>query len=334
MKHMNKAATWLRAGIVGVGCALAAAGTGLALAQSSDFPSRPFHMVVPFPPGGSTDTLARTIAQHLAEQMGQPVIVDNKPGAGGNIGMEYASKQAPDGYTIVMTSTSTMAINPTLYANMPFDPAKDFTPVGLLAYVSNVLVVNPQLPANNVAELIKLVKANPDKYNFASPGNGNSSHLAGEMFKLSTGVSMTHVPYKGDIPAITDLIGGQVQLMFMTAGVAAPFVKDGKLRLLAVAGPKRLPTMPDVPTLAESGVANFDASAWFGISAPAGVPARIINRLNAELNRAVQSADVRQRLEMLHATPGGGTPQEYATFVASERVKWGRAVKQSGARVE
>jgi tripartite-type tricarboxylate transporter receptor subunit TctC len=311
-------------------CLVAAA----ASAQVSDYPNRPLHLIVPYPPGGTTDVLARTIAQHLSEYMGQPVVVENRPGAGGNIGTNLAAKATPDGYTIVMTSTSTMAINPVLYQKLPFDPYKDLAPVALLTSVSNVLVVNPMVPAKTVNELVRLLKDNPDKYNFASPGNGNSSHLAAEMFKKAAGVSMTHVPYNGDMPAITDLIGGQVQLMFMTAGVAEPFVKDGRLRLLGVASPTRLPLMPDVPTISESGVPSFDANASQGIATQAAVPPAIINRLNAELNRALQAPDVRQRLAELRATPEGGSPQRYAAVIAAERVKWGKAVRDSGAHIE
>lgn len=300
----------------------------------ADFPNRPLRLIVPFPPGGSTDTLARLVAQRLGQTLGQPVIVDNKPGAGGNIGMDLGAKAVPDGYTLLLTSTSTIAVNPALYTKLPFDPDKDIAPVILLSYVPNILVVNSAFPAKNISEFFAVLKANPGKYNFASPGNGNSSHLAAELFKSMAGVEITHVPYKGDVPAITDLMAGQVQVMFMTSLVATTYLKDSRLRALAVAGPQRLPSMMSLPTVAESGLHGFDASAWFGLSTQSAVPKEVLSKINAALNRVLQMPDVRQRMAANDMTPGGGTPQEYGDFIARERVKWGEVVKRSGARVD
>lgn len=306
---------------------------GAAWAQS-DFPSKPLRLIVPFPPGGSTDTLARLIAQRLGETLGQAVVIDNKPGAGGNIGMDLGAKSTPDGYTMFLSSTSTAAVNPSLYAKLPYDPDKDIAPLIVLSYVPNILVVNASFPAKNFQELIPLLKANPGKYNYASPGSGNSSHLAAELFKSMAGVEITHVPYKGDVPAITDLMGGQVQLMFMTSLVAATYLKDSRLRAIAIAGPNRLASLPNVPTITESGLRGFDASAWFGLSLPVGVPKDVTSKLNAALNKVLTMPDVRQRMEATDMTPGGGTPQDYADLITRERVKWGDVVRRSGARVD
>jgi tripartite-type tricarboxylate transporter receptor subunit TctC len=322
-----------RRAVLGAGLGLIAL-PALHAQTAADFPNRPMRLIVPFPPGGSTDTIARLVAQKLSEQLGQPVVLDNKPGAGGNIGMDAGAKATPDGYTLFLTSTSTASVNPTLYARLPFDPDKDIQHVALLAYVPNLLVVNANFPAQTVRELITVLKANPGKYNYASPGAGNSSHLTMEMFKTMAGVEVTHVPYKGDVPAITDLIAGQVQMMFMTSLAAAAYLKDSRLRAMAVASPRRLGTMPNLPTVAEAGLADFDGSAWFGLSTQAAVPRDIVAKVNAATNRVMQLPDVRQRLEAMSVTPAGGTPQEYSDFVAKERKKWGEVVKRSGAKAE
>ena len=316
-----------------IALALGALTASAAFAQA-DFPSRTLRLIVPFPPGGSTDTLARLIAQRLGDTLGQSVIIDNKPGAGGNIGMDLGAKAVPDGYTIFLTSTSTIAVNPTLYAKLSFDPDKDVAPVILLSYVPNILVVNASLPARNIQELISLFKANPGKFNYASPGNGNSSHLAAELFKSMAGLEITHVPYKGDVPAITDLMAGQVQMMFMTSLVASTYLKDSRLRALAIAGPNRLASLPNVPTVADAGLRGFDASAWFGLSTQGAVPTDTVAKLNAALNKVLQMPEVRQRMEATDMTPGGGTPQDYGSLIARERIKWGEVVRRSGARVD
>src|SRR4029453_1006317 len=246
-------------------------------------PPKPVRVVVPFPAGGTTDILARAAAQKLSETWGQQAIVDNRPGAGGNIGAELVAKSAPDGYTLLMGTVGTHAINASLYPKMPYDHVKDFAPVILVAGVPNVLVVHPSLPVNSVQELIAYAKANPGKLNFASSGNGTSIHLSGELFKVMTGVQMTHVPYKGSAPALQDLIGGQVQLMFDNLPPSPPQIKAGKLRALGVTSAARAPALPDLPTIAESGLPGFEASSWFGVLVPAGTPPSIVTKLNAEI---------------------------------------------------
>jgi len=303
-----------------------------ALAQS--YPNRPIRLVVPFPAAGTTDILARAAAQKLTESLGQAVIVDNRPGAGGNIGSDLVAKSAPDGYTLLMGTVGTHAINPSLYSKMPYDHVKDFVPVVLVAGVPNVLVVNPALPVNSVADLIKLAKDKPGTINFASSGSGTSIHLSGELFKTMAGVDMTHVPYKGSSPALTDLIGGQVQVMFDNLPSALPQIKGGKLRAIAVTSLKRAPALPDIPTISESGLPGFEASSWFGVLAPAGTPAPIVARINAEVNRWLQSADAREKLISQGAEAAGGSPEQFAAHIRAESEKWAKVVKASGAKVD
>ena len=310
---------------------LAAVATG-AFAQA--YPTKPIRIVVPFPAGGATDTLARAAAQKLTEAWGQPVVVDNRPGAGGNIGSELVAKAAPDGYTLEMGTVGTHAINASLYAKMPYDHVKDFAPVILVASVPNVLVVNPAVPANSVQELIAYAKANPGKLNFASSGSGTSIHLSGELFKVMAGVQMTHIPYKGSAPALQDLIGGQVQLMFDNLPPSLPQIKGGKLRALAVTSTVRAPALPDVPTVAEAGLPGFEASSWFGILAPAGTPPDIIAKLNAEIAKWLASPEAKERMLALGANAAGGSPEDFAKHIAAETVKWQKVVKASGAKVD
>jgi tripartite-type tricarboxylate transporter receptor subunit TctC len=316
-------------------CAMLSVALAAPLAASAQaYPSKPIRYIVPFPPGGATDTLARAIAQKLTESMGQPVVIDNRPGAGGNIGIEAAVRSPADGYTIVTVATATVAINPTLYRNLSFDASRDLAPVAFIAYVPNILVVNPSVPASSLAELIAYLKANPGKVNYASPGSGNSSHLAGEMFRQRAGVEITHVPYKGDAPAFTDLVGGQVQMMFAIMVTAVPHVKSGRLKPIALAGLQRAPSLPDVPTLSEAGLPGFDAGAWFGVMAPAGTPKDVVGRLNAEINKALQSQEVRDRLTPLGAAPTTMAPDQFSALIAKEREKWGKLVRDSGAQVD
>jgi len=253
-----------------IALALIALSCGAVLAQGTAYPTKPVRLVVPFPPAGTTDIIARAAAQKLSEAWGQQVVVDNRPGAAGNIGSELVSKAAPDGYTLEMGTVGTHAINPSLYAKMPYDHVRDFVPIVLVAGVPNVLVVNPSLPVNSVQELIAYAKANPGKINFASSGSGTSIHLSGEMFRTITGVDITHVPYKGSAPALTDLMGGQVQIMFDNLPSSLAFIKAGKLKALAVTSATRATALPDVPTMVEAGVPGFEASSWFGMLAPAG----------------------------------------------------------------
>jgi tripartite-type tricarboxylate transporter receptor subunit TctC len=301
---------------------------------AQSYPNRPIRLVVPFPAAGTTDILARAAAQKLTESLGQAVVVDNRPGAGGNIGSDLVAKSAPDGYTLLMGTVGTHAINPSLYSKMPYDHVKDFVPVVLVAGVPNVLVVNPALPVNSVADLIKLAKDKPGTINFASSGSGTSIHLSGELFKTMAGVDMTHVPYKGSSPALTDLIGGQVQVMFDNLPSALPQIKGGKLRAIAVTSLKRAPALPDIPTISESGLPGFEASSWFGVLAPAGTPGTIVARINAEVNKWLQSADAREKLIAQGAEAAGGSPEQFAAHIRAETDKWAKVVRASGAKVD
>ena len=310
---------------------LAAVATG---AGAQGYPNKPIRIVVPFPAGGATDILARAAAQKLTEAWGQPVLVDNRPGAGGNIGSELVARAAPDGYTLEMGTVGTHAINASLYAKMPYDHVKDFAPVILVASVPNVLVVNPAVPVNSVQELIAYARANPGKLNFASSGSGTSIHLSGELFKVMAGVQMTHIPYKGSAPALQDLIAGQVQLMFDNLPPSLPQIKGGKLRALAVTSTARAPALPDVPTVAEAGLPGFEASSWFGILAPAGTPPEIIAKLNAEIAKWLASPEAREKMLALGANAAGGAPEDFAKHIAAETAKWQKVVKASGAKVD
>jgi len=304
------------------------------VASAQGYPTRTIRLVVPFPAGGTTDILAREVAQKLTEVLGQAVVVDNRPGAAGNIGSDLVAKSAPDGYTLLMGTVGTHAINPSLYSKMPYDHVKDFAPVVLVAGVPNVLVVNPALPVNSVSDLIKLAKDKPGQLNFASSGSGTSIHLSGELFKTMAGVDMTHVPYKGSSPALTDLIGGQVQIMFDNLPSALPQIKGGRLRAIAVTSLKRAPVLPDIPTINESGLPGFEASSWFGVLAPAGTPAAVVARINTEVNKWLQSADAREKLLGQGAEAAGGSPERFANHIRAESEKWAKVVKASGAKVD
>jgi tripartite-type tricarboxylate transporter receptor subunit TctC len=306
----------------------------IAGAQAPAYPTKPIRLVVPFPAGGATDILAREVAKHLTDAWGQSVVVDNRPGAGGNIGSELVAKAAPDGYTLEMGTVGTHAINASLYSKMPYDHVRDFVPVILVAGVPNVLEVNPALPVNSVQELIAYAKANPGKLNFASSGSGTSIHLSGELFKVMAGVQMTHVPYKGSAPALQDLIGGQVQLMFDNLPPSLPQIKAGKLRALAVTSAARAPALPDTPTVAEAGLPGFEASSWFGVLAPAGTPPEIVNKLNAEIAKWLASPGAKEKLANVGANIAGGTPEDFARHIQAETAKWAKVVKESGAKVD
>ena len=303
-------------------------------ASAQAYPNKPVRLVVPFPAGGTTDILARAMAQKLSDALGQQFVVDNRPGAGGNIGADLVAKSPPDGYTLLMGTVGTQAINTSLYAKMPYDAAKDFAPVVLVAGVPNVLVAHPSVTAKTVPELVALAKAKPGSINFASSGNGTSIHLSGELFKVMTGVQMSHVPYKGSAPAITDLLGGQVQIMFDNLPSALPHIKAGKLRALAVTSSKRAPALPDLPTIAEAGVPGFEATSWFGILAPAGTPRDIVMKVNAESNKALQAADMKEKLLAQGAEAVGNTPEFFGDYIKAETTKWAKVVKESGAKVD
>ncbi|HVY07232.1 MAG TPA: tripartite tricarboxylate transporter substrate binding protein [Burkholderiales bacterium] len=303
-------------------------------AIAADYPVKPIRLVVPYTPGGTADMLARTLGQKLTESLGQQVIVDNRPGAGGNIGVDLVAKSPADGYTIVMGTVATHAINPTLYPTLPFDAEKDLAPIVLVATLPNILVVNPSLPAKNVKELIALAKSKPGELAFASAGNGTSQHLSGELFKKLAGVEMIHVPYKGSAPAVIDLVGGQVQLMFDNIPSSLPQVKAGKLRALAVTGPRRSPVLPELPTLAEFGLTGFSITSWFALYAPAHTPENIISRLNREAAKAIASKDIRDQWIAQGIEPAGGTAEQLAEFRRLEAPKWAKIIRESGARVE
>ena len=312
----------------------------LASAQTA-WPSKPVRIVVPFAAGGTTDILARSLAPELQKAFGQPFVVDNKPGAGGNLGASDVAKSAPDGYTVLMGTVGTHAINAALYPKMPYDPVKDFVPITLMAGVPNVMVLNPALAAkysiNTVADFIKAAKANPGKFNMASSGNGTSIHLAGELFKTMTGTYMVHLPYRGSGPALIDLIGGSMDLMFDNLPSALPHIKSGKLKALAVTSSKRSDAAPELPTVAEAGGASlkgYEASSWFGLMAPAGTPPDIVNRLQQETAKALGSPALKERLQAQGAIPGGMSSADFAAFIAAETKKWAAVVKASGAKVD
>jgi tripartite-type tricarboxylate transporter receptor subunit TctC len=320
-------------GLVAFACAVfGLSATQIAAAQS--WPTKPIKIIVPFTPGGNTDIVARIVGERLSKTLGQPVLIENKPGAAGLLGATAVAKSPADGYTFLMGTVGTHAINAGLYSKMPYDTVKDFTPVTLVASVPNVLVVHPSLPANSVKDLIGYLKANPDKANFASSGSGTSIHLSGELFKIKTGVAMTHIAYKGSPPALTDLMGGQVQLMFDNLPTSLPYVKAGKLKALAVTTAKRIPALPDVPTVAESGLPGFETGSWFGLFAPAGTPKEIIGRVDSEMRKMVQSPEMREKLIQQGAEPVGMGSEEFAAYVKSELAKWGDVVKASGAKAD
>jgi len=305
-----------------------------AATAAEPFPTKPLRLVVPFAAGGTVDVLGRIVGQKMSEGLGQPVVVENRTGAGGNIGGDAVAKAAPDGTTMLLAPTGLMTINPTIYKAMPFDPAKDLAPVSLLAIVPNLMVVPPSLPAHSVKEFIAYAKERPGKVFFASPGNGTGIHLSGELFKVMAGVEMVHTPYRGSAPALNDLMAGQVQVMFDNMPSALPLAQSGKLRALAVTTAKRAAALPDVPTLAEAGLPGYETSAWFGILVPAHTPADAIEILNREIVRALGAADVQQRLAELGAEAAPMTPAQFGGFIASETTKWSKLARDANVTAE
>ena len=303
-------------------------------ASAQQYPNRPIRFVVPFAPGGSTDTLARTIGQKLTDALQQQVVVDNRSGANGNIGMEIVAHAAPDGYTILLGYIANLGIGPGLYAKLPFDPVRDYAPITQLASSPNILAVHPSLPVKSLRELIAYAKTNPKKLNFASSGVGSIGHLTGELLNRSAGVDMVHVPYKGSGQAVIDLLGGQVQMMFSGMSSVMQHIKAGKLRALAVTGAQRSPAVPDVPTIAESGFPGFEATAWYGVLAAARTPKTIVNRLHDEIVRALALPDVKERLNNVGFELVGSTPDEFAAFIKSEIAKWTRVVRDAHISAE
>jgi tripartite-type tricarboxylate transporter receptor subunit TctC len=298
------------------------------------YPVKPIRLVVPFAPGGSTDTIARLIGQKLDEALGQQVIIDNRPGAGGNLGVDYVAKSAPDGYTLIFGHVGTFGFGPSLYAKLPYDPIRDFAPVALFAMVPNMLVVHPSLPANSVKELVALARARPGQLNYGSSGNGSASHLATEYFKLLSKTDITAIPYKGTGPLVTDLIAGQTSLTITGVPPLYPHVQSGRLRALAVGSVKRLPLLPSLRTIAEAGVPGYESSTWFGPLAPAKTPREIIVRLNVELMKMLQRPDVRARFAAEGIEALGSTPEEFGTYIKSEIERWSRVIKAAHVRPE
>ncbi|HEX7892500.1 MAG TPA: tripartite tricarboxylate transporter substrate binding protein [Ramlibacter sp.] len=307
-----------------------AAAAAAAPAAAQSYPTKPIRIVVPATPGGAIDLAARVIGDKLAQAWGQPVVVDNKPGAAGIAGSDVVAKAPADGYTFALVASS-HAINATLYGKLPYDTQKDFVPVALTHVVPLVLAVNNNVPAKNVKEFVAYLKANPAKVSYASSGNGGAPHLSAELFKSMTGTAMQHIPYKGSTAAHPDLVSGEVQAMFDTVVAIAPQVKGGKVRALGVTTTQRTGALPDVPTIAESGVAGYDTSTWGGLIAPAGTPKEIVAKLNAEVNRILKLPEVRERLQASGAEPGSGSAEDFGRFVQSEMQKWGQVVKASGA---
>jgi tripartite-type tricarboxylate transporter receptor subunit TctC len=310
---------------------IALAATGPTLAQA--WPNKPIRLVVNFPPGGAADQIARSVGVPLGEALGQPIVIENRPGANGNIGAEAVAKSPADGYTLLMSSGGAFSVNPHLYTKLPFDPLKDLVPVAAAARILVFLVVRPDLPAKSVDEFVALARANPGKLSYGSPGSGSSPHIAGEMLKRAAKIDIVHVPYKGAAPALTDLLGGQLDFMF-DPGIGLPQVRAGKLRLLAVGSPKRSPLFPDTPTLAEAGMVGFDADSWFGFYAPAGVPADILARLNREINRALQTPAVRDRITALGAEAVALSAEEFAALQRADRERFGVVVREAGIKLD
>ena len=309
------------------------AAPGLASAQA--WPSKPVHLVVPYAPGGPVDISARLVAAKLQGALGQPVVVENKPGAGGNIGADYVAKSAPDGHTLVMGAIATHAINPALYPKLPYDPVRDFRHIALVVQVPNVLVLNNDVPARSVRELIDFSRKNPGKLDFASGSTGSTGHLAGELFKQMTGTYMVHIPYKGAAPAVVDLMAGRVHLMFDNLASALPNIKAGKVRALAVTTARRSQFVPELPTLAESGLPGFDLTTWWGIMAPAATPQPVVDRLAAETAKALSAPDLRERLAAMGSeAPTVRSPAQFSAFVANELKVYAGLVKRSGAKVD
>jgi tripartite-type tricarboxylate transporter receptor subunit TctC len=304
-----------------------------AFANAQAYPTRPIRLVVPYPAGGGGDLLARPLAQSLTETLGQQVIVENRGGAGGNLGMELVAKSPPDGYTLALGLTAQYAVNPSLYPKLQYDPVKDFAPVSLLVRNPYVLSVHPTLPARSVKELIALAKARAGQLAFSSAGNGSGAHLCGEIMKTMAGIKIVHVPYKGAAPAMTDLIAGQVQFSFLSWRSSGPHVKSGRLRALGVSTVNRSPALPDMPAIAET-LPGYDLPVWYGVAAPAGTPREIIARLNTEILRMLATPDFRQRMEADAAEPIGGTPEQFGDYIRSEIVKYAKVVKESGAKID
>jgi tripartite-type tricarboxylate transporter receptor subunit TctC len=322
----------LARGCIGAGLALAAMLAALPRADAQDYPSRPVKIIVPFPAGGTADVMPRVIGEWLSRKWGQPVVVENRTGAAGNIGAEAVAKAEPDGYTLLSAPPPPLVINQNLYPKLGFDPS-EFVPIVIMGRVPNALVVNPKLPLNSVAEVIAYAKANPGKLTSATQGNGTTSHLTSELFQMMAEVKFQHVPYRGSAPALTDLVAGSVDLMFDNLGVSLPLVKGGQLKLLGVATPKRMASLPDVPTIAET-LPGFESAAWFAIVAPPKTPQAVVDKINADVNEALRQSDIVQRLTQLSAEPIGGTPQATAAYMREEIERWHKVIKAANVKLD
>jgi tripartite-type tricarboxylate transporter receptor subunit TctC len=314
-------------------CLLAALALApVTVAAQDAYPSKPVRIVVPYPAGGVADLLPRTVGAKLSEKWKQPVVVENKPGASGNIGMADGARAEPDGYTLVLAPTGNLTVNQFLFKEMPFDVAKDFTPITVLATSPNVLVVHPSVPAKTFGELIAYARANPGKLNFSSPGTGSGAHLAGELLNVEAGIKAVHVPYKGMAPAVSDLVGGQVQMMFAGISTALQHIRAGRLVALAIASPKRSPQLPDVPTVAESGIPGFDVTSWYGMVVRSGTPPAVVKKLHADMAEALALPDVKEKLAALGLDPLGNPPEDFARMIAAESRKWSEIVQKAGIK--
>jgi tripartite-type tricarboxylate transporter receptor subunit TctC len=305
----------------------------LTVAAQEAYPSRPIRFILPFPPGGGTDILGRIIAERLAATLGQPVVIENRGGAGGNVGAEAAARAAPDGYTLLLAAPS-LAISPSLYSKLNYDPVKDFAPVSLVATVPNVMITHPSVAAQTLQEFIALARSQPGALNFGSGGAGTSNHLAGELFNIVTGTKLVHVPYKGVNLAMNDVLSGQIHLVVIGIPAAAPHIKTGRLRALALIAPQRAPALPEVPTVAEAGLADFEVTTWYGVLAPAGTPRTIVGRLNAELLKIMHAPETKERLAGMATDPLTSTPEEFAAYLKQEIAKWGDVVRRAGLKAD
>lgn len=302
-------------------------------AAAQDYPTRPVRLILPFPPGGGTDILGRLISERLSAALGQPVLTENRGGAGGNVGAEAAARSAPDGYTILLAAPS-LAISPSLYAKLNYDPVKDLAPISLVATVPNVMITHPSVPAQTLQEFIALARQKPGAMNFGSGGSGTSNHLAGELFNIVTGTKLVHVPYKGVNLAMNDVLSGRIHLVVIGVPAAAPHIKSGRLRALAIIAPQRAPALPEVPTVADAGLSNFEVTTWYGVLAPAGTPRPVISRLNSELVRIMHTLEMQERLAAMATEPRTSTPEEFAAYLAQEIAKWGDVVRKAGLKAD
>jgi tripartite-type tricarboxylate transporter receptor subunit TctC len=305
-----------------------------AAALAQPWPAKPIKVIVPYPPGGTSDILARALAPKMQEALGQPWVVENKPGATGNVGADLVAKSPPDGYTLLLADIGSLAISPSVFAALPFDPVKDFAPVVMVAYSPHLLVVHPSVPADNVRELVALARGKPDSLNFAVSGIGGANHLAGIDFAQRAGIKWTYIPYKGGSQALTDMVGGQAQVMFNGMLATYPFVKDNKLRVLAISSAKRFSAAPDIPTVAESGMPGFETGSWQGIVAPAGTPPEVVNRLHATVMSILSTPEMKERLDKAGAEVRAMSPAQFGTFIGSEKARWAKVVKESGQKFE